>query len=113
MQIALQNRTQWNPEKGATNLTTWKKWLVILDSQEHNKTLWYIVSMIAQGVLFLPVPAALIYYFNAPVLILPITLALFFANIIAGMGGASVRFLVLLFLASAIIHIAMITVFIL
>ena len=89
-------------------LSLWAKWNAFADQQTNSKTLWFIVSLIAQGVLFLPVPAALIYYFQAPLVVLAVTLGLYFANIISGMGGAGIRVTLLFFLASVIIHVLMI-----
>jgi|SRR6185312_537916 len=97
----------------AHQINLYSKYLAFADSQAKSKTAWYMVSMIAQGVLFLPVPALLLYYFNAPLYVLVITLGLFFSNIIAGMGGASVRTLISLFAVSAIVHIIMLMLFIL
>jgi len=107
MELTIQPRAQWNSKTGITYANIWSKWLSMLDNQESSKTLWYIVSMTAQGVLFLPIPAAMIYYFNAPLFLLPVTLVLFFGNIIAGMGGAGIRVILYLFLISVIIHLTM------
>ena len=95
------------------NTTLWNKWLVIADSQAPNKTMWFLVSLIMQGVLFLPIPAVLMYYFDAPIAVLGITMVLFFANIIAGMGGSGIRTVLSFFAASVILHLAMLAVFIL
>jgi hypothetical protein len=81
------------------------------DTQTPNRTLWFMVSLIAQGVLFLPVPAVLLYYFHAPIAILAITLGLFFSNIIAGMGGAGIRAMLGFFAFSIIAHLLMILIF--
>ena len=75
-----------------------------MESQSGNKTFWFLLSMVFQGVFFLPLPALLIYYFNAPILILIITLGLFFANVIAGMGGAGIKTLLRLFVVSIAIQ---------
>lgn len=88
-----------------TKITAWA------DRQAPNRTLWFMVSLIAQGVLFLPVPAVLLYYFHAPIAILAITLGLFFSNIIAGMGGAGIRVMLGLFAFSILAHLLMILVF--
>jgi hypothetical protein len=88
-----------------TKITAWA------DSQVPNRTLWFMVSLIAQGVLFLPVPAVLLYYFHAPIAVLAITLGLFFSNIIAGMGGAGIRVMLSFFAFSIIAHLLMILVF--
>jgi len=86
--------------------------LAFADSQAKNKTLWFMVSLIVQGVLFLPVPAVLMYYFNAPIIVLGITMVLFFSNIIAGMGGLGIRSLMFLFALSVIMHMIMLAIFI-
>lgn len=84
-----------------------------MESQADRKTLWFLVSLVFQGVFLLPVPAALIFYCGAPALILAITLGLFFANIIAGMGGAGIKTLLWLFACSVAVHLLMILLFIL
>jgi len=94
MKTAIHTNANWatpsaNSVKSNNNI--WAKWMAFADSQAESKTLWYLVSLIAQGVLFLPLPAALIYFYNAPVMILAVTLILYFANIIAGMGGSNIR----------------------
>lgn len=88
-----------------TQITTWA------DKQAPNRTLWFMVSLIAQGVLFLPVPAVLLYYFDAPLAVLAVTLSLFFSNIIAGMGGAGIRVMLGFFAFSILAHLLMILVF--
>jgi len=89
------------------------QWIVFEDSQAKSKTLWYMVSLVAQGVLFLPLPALLMYYYHAPIVILVITMTLYFANIIAGMGGSGIRTLISLFAFSVIVHLVMLAVFVL
>jgi hypothetical protein len=78
-----------------------------MESQSGNGTFWFLVSLVFQGVFFLPLPAFLIYYYDAPKLVLGITLSLYFANIIAGMGGAGVKTLLKMLAASIIIHLLM------
>jgi hypothetical protein len=112
--IKLLSPTDWTHKPStALHLTLWNKALVMADSQAKYRTFWYIFSLIVQGVLFLPVPAVLLYYYNAPMLCLVITLSLFFANIILGMGGSSVRVLILCFALSIVLHLAMLGFFIL
>lgn len=115
METAINTNISWTTGKATPHINTniWTKWLALADSQAQSKTLWYMVSLIAQGVLFLPLPAALIDYYNAPVLILAVTLILYFANIIAGMGGSKIRVTLSLFLVSVIIHLTMLAIFIL
>ena len=105
----------WNEqaETQKANNTIWNKWITAADSQAKNQTLWFLLSLIGQGVFFLPVPALLIYYYNAPIVVLVITLFLFFANIIAGMGGSGIRTTLTLFAVSILVHLVMLALFIL
>jgi hypothetical protein len=112
--MATLTNTAW-PQATATanNKTLLGKILAWADEQAPNRTMWFMVALIAQGVLFLPVPAVLLYYFEAPIMLLAITLGLFFSNIIAGMGGAGIRVLLGLFAFSVLAHITMLIAFIL
>ncbi len=96
-----------------SSTTLWTKWLAFADTQSSNKTAWFLVSLMVQGVLFLPIPAVLMYYYDAPVVVLGITMILFFANIIAGMGGSGIRTVLSFFAASVLIHLVMLALFIL
>lgn len=99
---------QWASATAAQKpATTINKWEAFTQSQAENNTLWFLLSLVFQGVFFLPLPALLIYYFNAPTLIVIITLTLFFANIIAGMGGAGIKTLLRLFAVSIAIQVLM------
>jgi len=113
MEITITQQNQWTAEQPIAETSIRTKWLSMLDSQESNKTLWYVFSLIAQGVLFLPLPTLLIYYFHAPIFILPVTLCLYFANIIAGMGGAGIRLLLSVFSMSVLLHVLMVIIFVL
>ena len=95
----------------SNNTTVLNKLMNWADAQAPNKTVWFIVSLIAQGVLFLPVPAVLMYYFDAPLFVLAITMTLFFSNIIAGMGGAGIRVLISFFAFSVLVHVLMLLIF--
>jgi len=113
MATATHNVAHWShttQEKTTANL--WTKWLAFTAGQEEYKTLWFYVSLVAQGVLILPVPAVLMFYFNAPIVVLIITMVLFFANIIAGMGGYGTRVLISLFALSLVVHLIMLAIFI-
>ncbi|QEC79554.1 hypothetical protein [Mucilaginibacter ginsenosidivorax] len=114
METTMSTRVQWTAQpttKKSTNSLAYK-WNTFVNSQTESKTLWFLVSLVFQGVFFLPVPAFLIYYFNAPILVLVVTLTLFFANIIAGMGGAGIKTLLTLFAASIALHVLMLIAFI-
>lgn len=94
------------------NTGIWNKFMDFADGQSKNRTAWFLVSLLFQGVLLLPVPAALMYYYDAPIYVLAVTMIFFFANIIAGMGGSSIRVLIALFGISVLVHLLMIAVFI-
>lgn len=110
------NTIELNPAVKLTNQETGtkatlsfvEKFTAFAASQKNNRTAWFLVSILAQGVLFLPVPAFLMYYYNAPIVVLATTLVLFFANIIAGMGGSKIGTLIFLLAFSIVVHIAMI-----
>lgn len=113
MATTINTQTQWTAHKAVNHNTIISKWLALIDSQAYSKTMWFMISLIAQGVLFLPIPAVLTFYYNAPVMILAITLPLFFANIVMGMSGAGIRTIMGLFITSIIVHLIMLAVFIL
>ena len=94
-------------EKHSLAFNLWKKWLAIVDAQASNKTQWFAASLVIMGVLFLPLPAYLIYVYNASIIVLVISMILFFANFIAGMGGSSIRVTLTLFVVSLITYISM------
>jgi hypothetical protein len=86
--------------------------LAITDHQADNKTIWFLFSLIFQGVLFLPIPAVLMYYYHASIIVLPITFGLYLANIIVGMGGSNIRVVLGLFLFSVLINLTMLALYI-
>jgi hypothetical protein len=100
------NTTHWNETTrvNTTNFSVLASLTAWADRQAPNRTLWFMVSLIAQGVLFLPIPAVLLFYFNAPLAVLAITLGLFFSNIIAGMGGAGIRVMLGFLALSVFVH---------
>lgn len=109
------NTIELNPAIELTNEETSEraaslreKYAAFAASQADKRTAWFLVSILGQGVLFLPVPAALMYYYNAPIVVLAITLVLFFANIIAGMGGSKIGSMIFLLALSIVVHMAMI-----
>ena len=113
METSINTSLGWRAEKIDTKhkVGIYDRWLAFEDSQAKNITFWYYVSMIVQGIFFLPLPAVLIFYFNAPTLILIPTLALFFSNIIAGMSGAGIRAILSLYIISVIVHAVMFTIY--
>lgn len=115
MATTLSARTQWKGQSETQQSTgsIWNKLVAFTDSQAKVKTQWFIISLIVQGVFFLPLPAALSFYYGAPVYLLFITLGLFFANVISGMGGAGIRVIAGLLATSILVHLLMLAVYIL
>src|ERR1700712_1904487 len=91
----------------------WANLLAMADHQADNKTIWFFFSLIFQGVLFLPIPAVLMFYYNASIIVLPITFGLYLANIIVGMGGSGIRVVIGLFVFSVLLNLGMLALFIL
>jgi hypothetical protein len=102
-----------NTQTRTDNNSIWHKWLELTESQKKNRTFWFLLSLVFQGVFFLPIPAALTFYFHAPSYIIAVTLVLFFANVIAGMGGNSIRTLLNLLALSTLVHLVMVLFFVL
>jgi len=88
-----------------TNLLN--KFFAFADSQAEKKTMWFFLTLIVQGVFFLPLPAFLVYYYNAPIIVLMVTMTCFFTTIIACMGGAGIRAVLLFSAASIFIQLLM------
>lgn len=105
----------WNQEQAHTtidNANLWTRFTEFANGQKQNQTLWFFMVLMVHGVLFLPLPAVLLYYYNAPIIVLAVTMACFFTNLIANMGGAGIRTTLLLFAASIFLHLLMAFVFI-
>ncbi|HEY9001962.1 MAG TPA: hypothetical protein VIM89_11460 [Mucilaginibacter sp.] len=98
------------PEK---NYTISNRLRAFIESQKDKRLAWFMISLLAQAVLILPIPPALIYYYNASESVLAVTLTLFFANIIAGMGGSKTSVLISLVALNVVAHVVMILTFIL
>ncbi|MBS1520257.1 MAG: hypothetical protein JST50_04620 [Bacteroidetes bacterium] len=90
-----------------THVSLWDKFTAFADSQHERKAMWYFLALVVQGVFFLPLPAFLMYYYNAPIIVLLITLTCFFTSIIACMGGAGIRSVLLLSAVSVLIQVLM------
>ncbi|MGZ3777682.1 MAG: hypothetical protein ACXVI9_08760 [Mucilaginibacter sp.] len=88
------------------HLSLWNKFTAFADRQEERKVIWFFLALTVQGIFFLPMPAALMYYYNASIGVLLITLFCFFTNIIAYMGGAGIRAVLLLSVISILIQVA-------
>jgi hypothetical protein len=113
MDTILNAHTGWKNETANRSIAVRpeNKLTSFINSQEKNETAWFLISMVIQGIFFLPLPAVLIFHFGAPAYILIFTLGLFFANIIAGMSSSGARVIIYLFAASFIVHALMLAIF--
>ena len=84
----------------------WDKFTAFADRQQERKVIWFFLALTVQGIFFLPMPAALMYYYNASIVVLLITMFCFFTNIIAYMGGSGIRTVLLLSVLSILIQVA-------
>ncbi|HKG07975.1 MAG TPA: hypothetical protein VKB19_16025, partial [Pedobacter sp.] len=83
------------------------------DSQKDNHTLWWFINLIIHGNLILFIPAFLIWYCNAPVFVLAITVLAFFGNLVVNMSGAPIRVSLSTFFGSLLINLIMVLIYIL
>ncbi len=111
METTINTNIAHYPTRSIKN-NTWNNLLAILDNQAGNKTAWYLVTLVLQGVLFLPIPAVLMYYYHAPIFVLPITFGLYLGSIIVGMGGSGIRVIIGWLLMSMLINLGMLAVYI-
>jgi len=95
------------------NGSPYKRYTRFVDSQAPNRAGWYMGSLLWQGVLCLPVPAFLMFYYHAPVWVLVVTVLWFFTNLVAGMCGSKISVLMNLLVGGTLLHIAMILTFVL
>lgn len=73
------------------NNVAWTKWIAFTDKHEKNRMQWFVIFFVFQAVFCLPLPAALVYYYDATPLCLGVTILLFFINLTAGFCGAGIR----------------------
>ena len=113
MATTLNSPVSWANEGTVKNSTvkTESSITTFINSQKNYVTAWFLISLMVQGVFFLPIPAVLIFSFNAPAYILIFTLGLFFANIIAGMSNAGVKTIMALFASSVLMHALLVAIF--
>ena len=90
----------------------WTNLLAAADHQSEHNTIWFLFSLIFQGILILPIPAVLMYYYNASIIVLPITFGLYLANIVVGMGGSNIRVVLGFLTFSILVNIVMLALYI-
>jgi hypothetical protein len=97
-------------QKQKNDSNIYNKLIVFADSQTKNMTSLFTISLIAQCVLFLPLPALLMFHYHEAIIVLAIVITLFFANIIKCIGGNGMRSIVSIF-ALIIIDLIMLVIF--
>ena len=84
--------------------TVHNKYLAFVKRQQPNQAGWVLLTMIMQGILTIPVPAILYFYYGAPIYVLVITLITYFPNLITAMTGSGLRITLAIFAASLLIN---------
>ena len=85
-----------------------KRYNDFADGQKSNHTGWFLISMLLHSTIFVPLSFLLVYSLDGIILPFLVTsMGLFFANIIANMGGASTRFTIFILWLSVIAHVLM------
>ena len=110
METAINTNTRLYPTQPIKN-NSWNKLLAIMDSQAGNKTAWFLFTLVFQGIFFLPIPAVLLYFYQAPIVVLPITFTLYLGSIIVGMGGSNIRVVIGWLLLSMLINLGMLAIY--
>jgi len=93
-------------------LKVYHRYLDYLDSQAKNHLLWFFLALMIHGVFFLASPAILIWFYDAPILVIAITILTFFTNLVANMGGAGIRTTLTIFFLGLIINFGTILIYI-
>ena len=57
-------------------LKVYHRYLDYLDSQAKNHLLWFFLALMIHGVFFLASPAILIWFYDAPILVIAITIVI-------------------------------------
>jgi hypothetical protein len=98
---------------GVSEPTVHNRYLAFIKRQQKNQIGWVLLSMTIQGILTLPVPAILLFYYNAPIYVLMITLLTYFPNLITAMTGSGLRVTLAIFACSLLINWGMLLCYIL
>lgn len=93
------------------NKTIYNNVIPFVNSDAQEKAIWFMVSMFFHGVILMPLPSLLIYFYGAPILVQIIGLGLFFSNIIVGISGYSLRLLISVLAISVSTHLFMLIYF--
>src|SRR5882757_642545 len=89
---------------GGSKPTVHNRYLAFIKRQQKNQTAWFMLTMVLQGTLILPVPAILLFYYNAPIYVLVITLLTYFPTLITAMTGSGLRVTLAIFIGSLLIN---------
>jgi hypothetical protein len=89
---------------GGLEPTVHNRYLAFIKRQQKNRTVWFLLTLVLQGNLILPVPAILLFYYNAPIYVLMITMLTYFPNLITAMTGSGLRVTLAIFACSLLIN---------
>lgn len=102
-----------NSEAAVSKASIYNRFNKFAEKQAKNRAGWFMASLLWQGVLCLPVPAFLLYYYSAPIWILFVTVLLFFINLVAGMAGTKTTTVIGLLFAGTLVNLAMVLAYVL
>ena len=101
-------KTQLNPMDETINIVSnpsvHTRYLAFIKRQQQNRTVWFLFTLVLQGILILPVPAILLFYYNAPIYVLIITMLTYFPNLITAMTGSGLRVTLAIFACCFLIN---------
>jgi len=104
----IESRISYRPKVENLASKLFKSYIRYADSQSQNDLLWFTLVLMVHGVFSLASPAILILSFDAPIIVLAITVLNFFINLIAHMGGAGIRIKLTLLYLGLLINVGMI-----
>lgn len=82
----------------------WQQYLAFCDRQMEQRTLWYLIPLMALPAAVMPISIFLMSYFDGYLLFVGASMLLFFANIIVNIADLNTRWTISLFLATILFN---------
>ena len=82
MAIYLYTPVQQISEPATCKIITNNRQAAFINKDGKKRRYWFLLTMLLQAVLFLPLPLVLIYFYNAPVIVLIVTCCLFLLTLV-------------------------------
>jgi hypothetical protein len=71
--------------------TVYNRYLAFIKGRQKDRTMWFLLSLVVQGIFILPAPAILLVYYDAPIYVPMITMLTCYPNVITAMTGSGLR----------------------